>query len=165
MKNLLLLAFLCILSCYSQGQGLPDSVYVSRNKNKYTFTYQNEQITFKELLAYSRVNDDAYKALFKAEGNKNLGIGFICLGVGFPLMGAFHPDTKDNIEPETIALFGMFGAVLALCGIPLIKSAPAHIDRGITILNSNVMKRTGTLRKPSLEMGLTHSGIGITLHF
>jgi hypothetical protein len=71
---------------------------------------------------------------------------------------------SDELESDVKAPIVIACAGVYIAAIPLRRSSMKHLDNAVSVLNRDLHK-TGALRVPSLQFGLTSNGIGLTLEF
>lgn len=161
MKNLIFLLFILAGIQHVSAQALPDSIHVfHESKTKVSYTCEGINLTWRDITKYASSNPEAKKELSIATTNYKTGmfLGYAsAIGAGFVLL-------SDELEYETKTAITFACVGVYIAAIPLRRSSIKHIDNAVAILNRDLHK-TGALAPPTLQFGLTHSGIGLTVQF
>lgn len=158
MKKTVLIYIFLITVFSSYGQSKSDSIEIKKFIGT-VFQQSGKNLTPRQLLAITKVNEEAYKEMKIAKSNYGVGsvVGFVGgFLVGWPL-GTAIGGGKPNWTLAGI------GAGLIVVSIPFSIAYTKHAKNAVIIYN-NGLQQTG-FNNIDLKIGLTCNGIGIKAIF
>ncbi len=158
MKTTLIL-IIVLISLSGTAQSLTDTISIESSRY-----YQNgNMLNVKQLAQVVKSNQQAYDKVQSAQGNNTLANilsipgGFL---IGWPLGTAIAGG-----EPNWL-LAGV-GAGLIAIAIPVSITAKNQAAEGVRLYNNSLGNQTffEKQQKPSINLGITHNGVGVIMRF
>ncbi|MCK4679307.1 MAG: hypothetical protein KAT48_14330 [Bacteroidales bacterium] len=158
MKQTLTLIMI-VISLSVTGQNLADTISIEHSR-----FYQNgKMLNMKQLVQAVKSNQQAYKKMHSAQGNRTLASilsfpgGFL---IGYPVGTAI-----GGGEPNWV--LACVGAGLIAIAIPITITAKKQATEGVKLYNSSLSNEAFLYKKqkPEFTLGVTQNGLGLVMMF
>jgi len=164
-SSFLLILIFVIMSNFSFGQGINDSITIVNKTAGYGYSYQNKKISFTAAGRILDNNEKAYPNYITAYNFRAASNVFLIAGGAIVVVGSIINIVRVNENNQQANTYTgvIIGLPMMALSIPTFYISKHNMKKAIEIYNQYLS--LSTYYKVKTELGLTSNGIGCILHF